>query len=222
MLRSRTLRGAARRRGGLEHRQRDDLRRAAVVRARHDRLADARRASSSPPRSCRWRSSGSRAARVVARLGARTSMLVADAVRAPLIALVPVLHWSGHLTFPLLLVIVFVLGVFTAPYIGVAALDHPRALRRRRAHGREGFRPVRRREPAADRDRPGARRVRSSRAFGAPGVLARRRRRRILFAFVVRRCCSSAAGSRVAGRRDVRGVLAGDPLPRRATGCSAR
>ncbi|HEU5363474.1 MAG TPA: MFS transporter [Gaiellaceae bacterium] len=53
---------------------------------------------------------------VVARLGARTTMLLSDLVRAPLVALVPVLHWSGHLTLPLLVVIVFLLGVFTAPY----------------------------------------------------------------------------------------------------------
>ncbi|HEV8459978.1 MAG TPA: MFS transporter [Gaiellaceae bacterium] len=54
---------------------------------------------------------------LVARLGARVSMLWADALRAPLIALVPVLHWTGHLTFGLLLVIVFGVGLFTAPYI---------------------------------------------------------------------------------------------------------
>jgi MFS family permease len=53
---------------------------------------------------------------VVARLGARTSMLVSDLVRAPLVALVPLLHWTGHLTLPLLIVIVFLLGVFMAPY----------------------------------------------------------------------------------------------------------
>jgi MFS family permease len=53
---------------------------------------------------------------VVARLGARTTMLVSDLVRAPLVALVPLLHWTGHLTLPLLIAIVFLLGVFTAPY----------------------------------------------------------------------------------------------------------
>jgi MFS family permease len=53
---------------------------------------------------------------VVGRLGARTTMLVSDLVRAPLIALVPLLHWVGHLTFPLLVAIVFLLGLFTAPY----------------------------------------------------------------------------------------------------------
>jgi MFS family permease len=53
---------------------------------------------------------------VVGRLGARTSMLVSDLLRAPLVALVPILHWSGHLNFALLVAIVFALGVFTAPY----------------------------------------------------------------------------------------------------------
>jgi MFS family permease len=53
---------------------------------------------------------------VVSRLGARRSMLVSDLVRAPLVALVPVLHWTGHLTFALLLVVAFLLGVFMAPY----------------------------------------------------------------------------------------------------------
>jgi MFS family permease len=53
---------------------------------------------------------------VVARLGARTSMLVSDIVRAPLVALIPLLHWTGHLTFPLLVLIVFLLGIFMAPY----------------------------------------------------------------------------------------------------------
>src|SRR5262249_2983134 len=54
---------------------------------------------------------------VVARLGARRSVLVADAIRAPLIALVPLLHWTGQLSYPLLLAIVFATGVFTAPYL---------------------------------------------------------------------------------------------------------
>ncbi|HZQ80499.1 MAG TPA: MFS transporter [Gaiellaceae bacterium] len=54
---------------------------------------------------------------VVGRLGARLTMLCSDAVRAPLIALVPALYWSGHLVFGELLVIVFALGVFNAPYL---------------------------------------------------------------------------------------------------------
>ena len=34
---------------------------------------------------------------VLQRLGARRTMLLADACRAPLMLLVPVLHWTGHL-----------------------------------------------------------------------------------------------------------------------------
>jgi predicted MFS family arabinose efflux permease len=52
----------------------------------------------------------------VSRLGARTTMLASDLARAPLVALVPVLHWTGTLTYPLLVAIVFLLGLFTAPY----------------------------------------------------------------------------------------------------------
>jgi len=53
---------------------------------------------------------------VVSHLGARRTMLICDAVRAPLIAAVPVLQWTGHLTYPLLLVLVFFTGVFITPY----------------------------------------------------------------------------------------------------------
>ena len=52
----------------------------------------------------------------VQRLGARRSMLVADAVRAPLMMLVPVLHWTGHLSLAALVVLAILLGVFGAPY----------------------------------------------------------------------------------------------------------
>jgi MFS family permease len=52
---------------------------------------------------------------VVARLGPRRTMLVADAVRAPLVALVPVLHALGLLSFPLLLVIVAAIFAFATP-----------------------------------------------------------------------------------------------------------
>jgi MFS family permease len=53
----------------------------------------------------------------VSRFGARTTMLISDLVRAPLVALVPALHWAGHLSFGGLLAIVFLLGVFNAPYL---------------------------------------------------------------------------------------------------------
>jgi MFS family permease len=65
---------------------------------------------------------------VVARLGGRRTMLASDLVRAPLIALVPVLHWTGNLTFPLLLLIVFVLGIFMAPYLAAQRSILPEVL----------------------------------------------------------------------------------------------
>jgi predicted MFS family arabinose efflux permease len=54
---------------------------------------------------------------VVARLGSRRTMLVSDAVRAPLIALVPLLYWTGHLSYGVLLVVAFLMGVFITPYL---------------------------------------------------------------------------------------------------------
>ncbi len=53
---------------------------------------------------------------VVQRLGARTTMLVCDLARAPLVALVPLLHALHALPFGVLLALVFLAGVFTAPY----------------------------------------------------------------------------------------------------------
>ncbi|MEK6276088.1 MAG: MFS transporter [Actinomycetota bacterium] len=53
---------------------------------------------------------------LVQRLGARRSMLGADAIRAPLMMLVPVLHWTGHLSLAPLVVLAILLGVFGAPY----------------------------------------------------------------------------------------------------------
>lgn len=53
---------------------------------------------------------------LVGRLGGRRTMLLSDLSRAPLMVLVPVLHWTGALSFGVLLVIVFVLGLFSAPY----------------------------------------------------------------------------------------------------------
>ena len=45
------------------------------------------------------RGGGLPAGAVLQRLGARRTMLAADAIRAPLMLLVPVLHWTGHLSF---------------------------------------------------------------------------------------------------------------------------
>jgi predicted MFS family arabinose efflux permease len=50
------------------------------------------------------------------RLGPQPTMRLCDAVRAPLMVLVPVLHWTGHLSFPLLLGLTFLVGVASTPY----------------------------------------------------------------------------------------------------------
>ena len=60
---------------------------------------------------------------LAARLGARRTMLVADASRAPLMALIPALHHFDLLSFPLLLVLVFAVGSFgTSSFASRAAI----------------------------------------------------------------------------------------------------
>jgi MFS family permease len=62
---------------------------------------------------------------VVARLGARRTMLVGDGARAPLMASIPILYAAGLLSFPLLLVIVALVGVFIAPYFSSQRIAIP-------------------------------------------------------------------------------------------------
>jgi MFS family permease len=62
---------------------------------------------------------------VVSRLGAVKAMLVCDLVRVPLMLSIPLLHQAGLLSFPLLLVLVFVLGGFIAPYFSAQRIVLP-------------------------------------------------------------------------------------------------
>jgi MFS family permease len=62
---------------------------------------------------------------LVERLGGRTTMLVCDAARAPLLASLPLLHAADLLSFPLLLGIVFALGCFMAPYFAAQRVILP-------------------------------------------------------------------------------------------------
>jgi Na+/melibiose symporter-like transporter len=62
---------------------------------------------------------------LVTRLGARRTMLLGDSVRAPLMAAIPLLHAAGVLSFGLLLVCVFLLGCFLAPYFSAQRLILP-------------------------------------------------------------------------------------------------
>lgn len=62
---------------------------------------------------------------VVSRWGARRTMIAADAARVPLLASIPLLHALDWLTFPLLLAIVALIGVFLAPYFASQRLILP-------------------------------------------------------------------------------------------------
>ena len=53
---------------------------------------------------------------LVQRIGARSTMLVADFARAPILASIPLLYAAGLLRFELLLAIVALLGCFMPPY----------------------------------------------------------------------------------------------------------
>jgi MFS family permease len=65
---------------------------------------------------------------VLERLGSRRSMLVADAVRAPLMTLVPVLHWTGHLSFGTLVAVALALGALAGPYFAAQRIIVPELL----------------------------------------------------------------------------------------------
>jgi len=65
---------------------------------------------------------------LIARLGARRTLILGDAARAPLMASIPLLHGLGVLTFPLLLVLVACIGCFLAPYFSAQRLILPELL----------------------------------------------------------------------------------------------
>jgi MFS family permease len=58
---------------------------------------------------------------VATRLGPRRTMLIADAARAPLVALVPLLHALDLLSFPLLLVLAAAIAAFATPSFAAKA-----------------------------------------------------------------------------------------------------
>lgn len=66
--------------------------------------------------------------RVLGRLGARRTMILCDSVRAPLMLVIPLLHWSGGLSFGILLVVAFALGGFSAPYFAAQKVIVPELL----------------------------------------------------------------------------------------------
>lgn len=62
---------------------------------------------------------------LIARLGAKRTMLVSDAARGPLMLVIPILHATGHLSFPALLATTFAIGVFAAPYFASSRIVVP-------------------------------------------------------------------------------------------------
>ena len=62
---------------------------------------------------------------VAARLGAKRTLLLTQLLAAPLVALVPLLHYADLLTFPLLLVLVFLIGTLWTPFYAAQATIIP-------------------------------------------------------------------------------------------------
>src|SRR6266511_1563811 len=66
--------------------------------------------------------------RLLGRLGARRTMILCDGTRAPLMTIIPVLHWTGGLSFPILLAVAFALGALSAPYFAAQKVIVPELL----------------------------------------------------------------------------------------------
>ena len=60
--------------------------------------------------------------RAATAVGPRRTMLIADAACAPTIALIPILHWTGLLSFPIVLAVAFVVGAFFPAYTSSQSL----------------------------------------------------------------------------------------------------
>ena len=65
---------------------------------------------------------------LIGRIGARRTLILCDAGRAPLMLSIPLLHSAGHLSFGLLLAIVFAIGCFLAPFFAAQRLVLPELL----------------------------------------------------------------------------------------------
>jgi MFS family permease len=62
---------------------------------------------------------------VISKLGGKKTMLICDAVRGPLMLVIPILHSTGHLSFAALLGTTFAIGIFAAPYMASSRLVVP-------------------------------------------------------------------------------------------------
>jgi MFS family permease len=66
--------------------------------------------------------------KTLARVGAWRTMVVCDGARAPLMAVIPLLHWTGHLSLAALLAVTFALGALSAPYFAAQKMIVPELL----------------------------------------------------------------------------------------------
>ena len=62
---------------------------------------------------------------VLRRLGAWRTMLYADAIRAPLMLAIPLLHWAGIDAFAPILVLAFLLGALAGPFFAAQKVISP-------------------------------------------------------------------------------------------------
>ena len=72
--------------------------------------------------------------KVLGRLGARRTMILCDSVRSPLMVVIPVLHWTGGLSFAILVAVAFAIGAFSAPYFAAQKVIVPELLGEEEEH----------------------------------------------------------------------------------------
>jgi MFS family permease len=66
--------------------------------------------------------------KLLGRIGAWRTMVLCDTARAPLMLLIPLLHWAGGLSFGVLLAIAGALGALSAPYFAAQKVIVPELL----------------------------------------------------------------------------------------------
>ena len=91
--------------------------------------------------------------RLLGRLGARRTMLLCDGARAPLMLVIPILHWTTGLSFAVLLIVAFLLGALAAPYFAAQKVIVPELAGRGREARVRGERAL----PGSDADDVAAR-----------------------------------------------------------------
>ena len=111
---------------------------------------------------------------VIARLGAKKTMVISDAARGPLLMVLPILKWTGNLSFGWVLATTFAIGCFAAPYFASSRLIIPEVAGEDERAVASGERAARRGEPDHADRRACARRRPHRR--DEPARRARRRR----------------------------------------------